>query len=181
MAEDEKAQYERLKRELTQALPKKRALDKQLAQLESQLYNLEGTYLTETAAHSGGNIIQGFENYLKQSLTRRKNEISDNDRVFSNSSLTSQRALDLIGEGEEMSSAEDSKQPTPGVTTVITVPPATRNQELSAAHQNKLNRDKEYQRRRRAAQRKDTSDEEVIPSSTRRTKRARMATGDTDD
>ena len=29
------------------------------AQIEVQLYNLEGTYLVETSAHSGGNIIQG--------------------------------------------------------------------------------------------------------------------------
>lgn len=59
------------------------------AQIEVQIYNLEANYLTETAAHSGGNIIQGFENYLKnQTGGRRKNEIHDNDRIFSNSSLT---------------------------------------------------------------------------------------------
>jgi len=57
-----------------------------------QIYNLEAAYLTETAAHSGGNIIQGFENYLKnQSSGRRRYEVHDQDRVFSNSSLTYQK------------------------------------------------------------------------------------------
>ena len=106
---EDRARYETIRKELMQALPKKRAIDKQLvshtsppcsiilknprqAQIEIQIHNFESSYLTETAAHSGGNIIQGFEGYLKnQSVTRRKNEISETDRMFSNSSLTTQR------------------------------------------------------------------------------------------
>jgi len=141
--------------------------------------------LTETAAHSGGNIIQGFEGYLKnQSVTRRKYEVSDTDRMFSNSSLTYQKSLELFGEGEESAAATEDypKQTTPGLTTVV-VPPATRGQELSAAQQKK-NRDREYQRRKRAsASLRSTgtiSDEEVAVSSTggRARKRARLADDD---
>src|SRR6267154_862772 len=105
---EDKARYETIRKELALALPKKRALDKQLvrislptylffsssvqAQVEVQIFNFEGSYLTETSAHSGGNIIQGFEGYLKnQSVTRRRYEVSDADRMFSNSSLTTQR------------------------------------------------------------------------------------------
>lgn len=111
-AADDRSRYETLKKELMQALPKKRAIDKQLvravhvgspglrlipiaqAQIEVQIYNLEASYLTETAAHSGGNIIQGFENYLKnQSSGRRRYEVHDHDRIFSNSSLTYQKVI----------------------------------------------------------------------------------------
>ena len=89
-----------------------------------------------------------------------------------------------MADEEGINTEEYSKQPTPGVTTVI-VPPATKSQELTPAQQNKLVRDKEYQRKRRASQRKSTetgSDEEstasISTSSRRVTKRQRMAEDD---
>ncbi|KDR82594.1 hypothetical protein GALMADRAFT_237988 [Galerina marginata CBS 339.88] len=183
---EDRVRYESLKKELMQALPKKRAIDKQLAQIEVQIYNLEATYLTETAAHSGGNIIQGFENYLKnQSSGRRRNEIHDQDRVFSNSSLTFPKSLELMGESDETAPTNEEyvKQPTPGLTT-IAVPPATRNQELSVAQQKKI-KDRDYQRRKRASvshRSTGESDEELVSaasaSSRRPTKRARLADDD---
>lgn len=67
------------------------------AQLEVQIYNLEGSYLTETALHSGGNIVQGFDGYLKNTPGgRRKHEVSDTDRVFSNSSMTFKKVTTLL-------------------------------------------------------------------------------------
>jgi len=101
--------YETLRKEILNALPKKRAIDKQLVrehlsptdlysclsqvQIEAQIHNLEATYLSETAQHSGGNIIHGFEGYLKNQTTgRRKYEINEQDRIFSNSSLTVAKA-----------------------------------------------------------------------------------------
>ncbi|KAF8645124.1 hypothetical protein AX16_007953 [Volvariella volvacea WC 439] len=182
---EDRSRYDALRKELLQALPRKRNIDKQLAQIEVQIHNLEAAYLTETAAHSGGNIIQGFEGYLKnQTSGRRKYEVNDNDRIFSNSSLTTAKSLDLLGEGEESAATNDEyKQPTPGVTTVI-VPPATKNQELSAAQQ-KRNRDKEYQRKKRASismKSMGDSEDEVVSAtsatSRRATKRARMVDDD---
>jgi len=179
---EDKARYEILKQELLQALPKKRAVDKQLAQIELQIYNLESVYLTETAAHGGGNIIQGFEGYLKnQSVGRRKYEVSESDRIFSASSSTYQKSLELLGEGDESTATvDDYKQSTPGLTTVI-VPPASRSQELAALQ--KRTRDREYQRKKRAnASRRSTgtiSDDEPTISTGRRTiKKARMADDD---
>ncbi|KAF8890028.1 histone acetyltransferase subunit NuA4-domain-containing protein [Gymnopilus junonius] len=185
--QDDKTRYETLKKELTMSLPKKRAIDKQLAHIEYQIYTMETNYLTDTAVHGGGNIIQGFENYLKnQGSGRRRNEIHDQDRIFSNSSLTYQKSLDLLGEGEEAAAAPEEyvKQPTPGVTT-IAVPPATRTQELTVAQQKKI-KDREYQRKKRASMshRSQTgeSEEELINaasvSSRRPTKRARLADDD---
>lgn len=71
------------------------------------------------------------------------------------------------------------KQSTPGGVTTVILPPATRGQELTVAQQNKLLRDKEYQRKKRANARSTgtISDDEVVPTSTssrRATKRARI-------
>ncbi|TEB22757.1 NuA4-domain-containing protein [Coprinellus micaceus] len=179
---DDRSQYESLRKELMQALPKKRLVDKQLAQIEAQIYALEGNYLTETAAHSGGNIIQGFEGYLKnQTATRKKYEVGEQDRIFSNSSLTYQKSLDLTGDGEDTTTTDDYKQTSSGPTTVV-LPPAPKNQELSL--QQKRARDKEYQRRKRASAslRSTGESEEEISTSTstsrRATKRARVADDD---
>ncbi|KAH9841436.1 NuA4-domain-containing protein [Rhodofomes roseus] len=181
---EDKLRYDAAKKELLQALSKRRNVDRSLAQLEVQIYNLEASYLTDTAAHSGGNIIHGFEGYLKNPTGgRKKYEIHDGDRMFSTSSTTFKKSLELSGEGEESGVGEDnSRMSTPGLTTVI-VPPAPRAQELTAAQQKK-NRDREYQRKKRANARATATpmsedDSHSVTSSGRRpTKRARLADDD---
>jgi len=177
---EEKARYDKAKDELAKMLLKKRAADRQLAQIELSIYNLETTYLTDTA--STGNIIHGFDGYLKPTqgaAARRKHDIGDGDRLFSSSSGTWSKSLDLVGEGEESTPApDDFKHPTtPGVTTVV-VPPAPRTQELTAAQQKK-NRDREYQRRKRAMRRSSGTvsdeDSQSIGTGRRALKRARVA------
>jgi len=122
-ASEARALYEVARKELVSALAKKRSADKALATLEAQLYAFEGSYLTETA-NSGGNIIQGFDSYLKggSAAGRKKHEITDADRIFSNSSSTYTRSLQL--QQELSQSPPPSEYPTPvqGLRTV-SLPP----------------------------------------------------------
>ncbi|KZT18434.1 NuA4-domain-containing protein [Neolentinus lepideus HHB14362 ss-1] len=174
---EDKARFEQGKKELIAALTKKRYIDRQLATLESQIYNFEGSYLTDTAAHSGGNIIQGFDGYLKNQTTgRRKYEASDADRLFSTSSLTYLKSLELAGDGDESSTTvDDGKSSGSGLMT-IHVPAAPKIPSHDAAQAKKL-RDREYQRKKRANARGQSagtvSDDESVGSGRRPTKRQR--------
>ncbi|KAF2001137.1 NuA4-domain-containing protein [Amniculicola lignicola CBS 123094] len=91
--------YERLRRDLRESLQKKRLIDSNLAQIEENILRIETSYLEETTA---GNIIKGFDNYIKgattgsisggpSTATRRKAQISDADRIFSRSSASFMR------------------------------------------------------------------------------------------
>ncbi|KAJ5572759.1 hypothetical protein N7450_009743 [Penicillium hetheringtonii] len=92
--------YEKLRRDLRDTIAKKRLMDKSMAQLEDQIFRFEQSYLEETTA---GNIIKGFDNYIKGSASgsslgasglslgsgaagRRKAQVTESDRVFSRSS-----------------------------------------------------------------------------------------------
>ncbi|KAI5294648.1 hypothetical protein KEM52_003532, partial [Ascosphaera acerosa] len=101
--------YEKLRRELREAIQKKRVLDRTLAVLEDSIYRFEQSYLEETGA---GNIIRGFDNYIKGTsippsalggvggggggggaagAARRKAQVNDADRIFSRSSASYNR------------------------------------------------------------------------------------------
>ncbi|KAB5593102.1 Histone acetyltransferase [Ceratobasidium theobromae] len=165
-----KAAYETARKELSNSLLKRKDIEKQLAALESQIFNFEGSYLTETT-NSGGNIIQGFENYLKHpnAANRKKYEITDGDRIFSNSSATFGKSLVVNGETDR--SPEDA-----GAGAHVTVT-------LTAARQGSETRSIDSRRDRDAKQKKrpnNQRDEEGTPplSNATRKKRPRMAEED---
>ncbi|KIM30063.1 hypothetical protein M408DRAFT_328468 [Serendipita vermifera MAFF 305830] len=164
---DPKTSYENVKKDLIQAIQRKKQLDKQLVAVETQIFQAEGQYIAETAG-TGGNIIHGFENYLKSASTNRKRvEVSDLDRVFSQSSITYRKSLDMA---DDESSIEDNPNighvnAVTGVTTV-TLTPATRAQEAQVHH--KRERDKIYQRKKRASMRQSTISDEEMPMKKRR-------------
>ena len=115
---DEASQhYEALRTQLRESLEKKRQVDHKVTDLESQIYLYEGSYLNGTAA-SGGNVIRGFDSYLKPSSTaatgtRTSLSATPNDeRLFSNSSTTHQRSLALKANETELTGEPDTSAPT---------------------------------------------------------------------
>jgi chromatin modification-related protein EAF6 len=82
--------YEKIKKELKDLIAKKRTVDKSLSALEDTIFKYEGSYLEDT---QNGNIIRGFDNYLKAPINRRRGAVSDNDRIFSLSSASYLRAM----------------------------------------------------------------------------------------
>jgi hypothetical protein len=84
------------RQELEQLLERKAYVDGQLAQMEAQLYDLEGAYLEETA--TTGNVVTGFHGYLAgggapvgRPPANRKPRFKETDRIFSRSSATYER------------------------------------------------------------------------------------------
>ncbi|KAK0546259.1 chromatin modification- protein eaf6 [Tilletia horrida] len=64
--EEATTRYLALKSSLKSGLNKKRLIDRTLTDIEQQLWLFEGSYLSATAA-AGGNIVKGYDNYLKAS------------------------------------------------------------------------------------------------------------------
>ena len=81
-----------LESELNELIRKKKDIDKALTQLEVQIYNYESNYLEE----SYSNITQGIESYLSNRADRKKYNIKEEERIFSNSSVTYQRVTKML-------------------------------------------------------------------------------------
>ncbi|GAA5942137.1 Eaf6p [Sporobolomyces koalae] len=103
--------------DLRAQLEKKRKLDRDLAVLESSIYAFEGSYLSDslfppsatsnaasTAAAQFGNIIRGYDSYLKapsssssdrNKRTRGPEGLNERERMFSASSATYTKSVEL--------------------------------------------------------------------------------------
>lgn len=122
--EEANQRYEELKKQLKEGLDKKRQLDHDLTDLESQIYLYEGSYLNSTAL-SGGNVSRGFDAYLKANVgtipgnraPSHQNSTND-DRMFSSSSATYQRSLVLKTNepANETIKAEEASKPSDSLT-----------------------------------------------------------------
>lgn len=113
------ARYEALRAQLKEGLERKRQTDHDLTDLESQIYLYEGSYLSNTAM-SGGNVIRGFDSYLKAGAApvpasrTSLQQTSGDDRMFSTSSATYQRSLALKVNEPASEKADDTKTPNNG-------------------------------------------------------------------
>lgn len=124
--EEAQQRYETTKKALKSGISKKRHIDRTLTDLESQIFLFEGSYLSNTAA-SGGNIVKGFDSYLKTNAVTGGSskissintsmlggqEIAPEDRMFSISSATYKRSLELKaseGRSREESPAVNRKE-----------------------------------------------------------------------
>jgi chromatin modification-related protein EAF6 len=108
--EEAQQRYETAKKALKSGISKKRQIDRTLTDLESQIFLFEGSYLTNTAA-SGGNIVKGFDSYLKTNAITGggssnryasintsmlgNQDVPIEDRMFSLSSATYKRSLEM--------------------------------------------------------------------------------------
>lgn len=115
--EEAQQKYETTKRSLKSGIAKKRQIDRAMTDLESQIFLFEGSYLASTTV-SGGNIVKGFDGYLKtnsgnsaastktaqQAALATAQDVPVEDRLFSLSSATYTRSLQLkANEGREQS------------------------------------------------------------------------------
>ncbi|KND05043.1 uncharacterized protein SPPG_08872 [Spizellomyces punctatus DAOM BR117] len=91
-------------RELSELLSRKKAVDKALMDLERKIYLFEGSYLEDTSQY--GNIIRGFDGYLNSSSTKKRQKLVEEDRLFSRSSVTYPKALEM----KERASREDTTE-----------------------------------------------------------------------
>jgi len=90
------------RQELEDLLNRKALVDDQIANIERQIYYLEGSYLEETATQ--GNVLRGFDGYLTAraaGVDKKKGRFKETERLFSLSSSTYQKSLQVQEEGQE--------------------------------------------------------------------------------
>ncbi|KAF8982034.1 Chromatin modification- protein meaf6 [Entomortierella lignicola] len=121
-------QYFDAKNELNELMTRKKLVDRNLAVLENSIYAFEGSYLEDT--QHGGNIIRGFDAYINSKADKSRVKYSESDRLFSMSSTTFTKALQ-IKESQDPESSQDesrrsssSKRPNPKSSTssIISTP-----------------------------------------------------------
>ncbi|KAI1404664.1 NuA4-domain-containing protein [Hypoxylon fuscum] len=82
------AEYNKQRQNLKALLAKRKQQDRQLAQLEQNIVDLEAKYLGNTRF---GNIVKGFDNYIKgtsAAAQRKQGELKEEDYIWSRSSIS---------------------------------------------------------------------------------------------
>ncbi|KAK9360294.1 histone acetyltransferase subunit NuA4-domain-containing protein [Lipomyces starkeyi] len=168
----ELAFYEKMKKDLRDLLSKKKAIDKNLAAVEDYIFRYEGAYLEDAL---NGNVIQGFDNYLKGSgsgagghgnannALKRKGTYTDNDRLFSLSSATYLKSV----QKDLFESVEDNAAATPAGPTNASTPTLQSSTKASTSSHKK-------KKRKKGEDHTSSDSEEETPSSSALPKRLRL-------
>ncbi|KAK3805664.1 MAG: histone acetyltransferase subunit NuA4-domain-containing protein [Linnemannia elongata] len=96
------------KNELNELMTRKKLVDRNLAGLENSIYAFEGSYLEDT--QHGGNIIRGFDGYINTKADKSRVKYSESDRLFSMSSTTFTKALQIKDNPDQESSQDESRR-----------------------------------------------------------------------
>ncbi|KAK3809298.1 MAG: histone acetyltransferase subunit NuA4-domain-containing protein [Benniella sp.] len=102
-------QYVDAKTMLSELISRKKLVDRNLAGLENSIYAFEGSYLEDT--QHGGNIIRGFDGYINSKSDKSRVKYSESDRLFSMSSTTFTKALQIKENPDQESSQDEAKRP----------------------------------------------------------------------
>ncbi|KAI8965947.1 NuA4-domain-containing protein [Daldinia sp. FL1419] len=109
------SEYTKQRQNLKELLGKRKQQERQLAQLEQSIVDLEAKYLSNTRF---GNIVKGFDNYIKgtsSAAQRKQGELKDEDYIWSRSSISYNSLHPDNTEGQSATSTPAA--PTPVSTT----------------------------------------------------------------
>lgn len=101
------SQISSAERDFQELIERKKQIERNLINLEVQIYNYETCYLEET--NPWGNLLRGLDGYLGSRTERRRGAVQEEERVFSRSSATFQKALSIH---ERLVGGDDPSNPT---------------------------------------------------------------------
>ncbi|KAI2640544.1 NuA4-domain-containing protein [Hypomontagnella submonticulosa] len=81
-------EYNKQRQNLRELMVKRKQTERQLAQVEQSIIDLEAKYLSNTRS---GNIVKGFDNYIKgtsSAAQRKQGELKEEDHIWSRSSIS---------------------------------------------------------------------------------------------
>lgn len=107
MEKPTEAQINAAERDFQELIERKKQIERNLINLEVQIYNYETCYLEET--NPWGNLLRGLDGYLGSRSERRRGPVQEDERVFSRSSATFQKALSIH---ERLVGGDDPANPT---------------------------------------------------------------------
>jgi chromatin modification-related protein EAF6 len=97
LTQDQITHLKHLETQLQDLVRQKKHLDRSIYEIERNIYSYETNYLSDTSL--AGNVVKGFEGFVQTRGSERQRQqhiySSDENRIFSHSSTTFTKALNL--------------------------------------------------------------------------------------